>query len=171
MPRHIPARAVTALGLTLICLAGCAGPAPVPTATSFAGGGAGTAEEGHDAGMASSAETGASVLDRAATDGMPELGIVPCDQLDEYEYSPPGGRYTWSFVFTCTSRDAYDATTTTLIGSGYESSPLVISEGSYVSERNYFLADANGGSTDVQLSIAGAPDELRYEVFVTLTLP
>jgi len=170
MLRHGPLLALAALTLTL-GMTGCAAAAPVPTPTPFAAGGGAPAEDGSVSDAPSGEGSGTSVLDRAAADGMPELGIVPCDQLDEYEYSPPGGRYAWSFVFTCTSRDAYDATAAALGSSGYESSPLVISEGSYVSERNYFLADANGGSTDVQLSIAGAPDELQYKVFVTLTLP
>jgi hypothetical protein len=151
-------------------LAGCSAPDPSPRATEYAGGGsADDAAEGAASGDAG--DGSASGLARATADGLPGLGITECPELDDYEYSSNSGRSFWHLVYTCTSRDAFDATTASLVAEGYDASPLVISEGNNVSERNYFQADANGGSTEVQLNLVGSPDELEFEIFVTVTLP
>jgi hypothetical protein len=143
-----------------------------PEPTEIAGAGAdSSAEQQADSEQSSPAGSSGDAFDQAANDGMPGLGLVGCDQLDDYEYLPTSGNTQWHFVFTCMSRDAYDGSAAALVAAGYEASPLVISEGDYVSERTYLQADANGGSTEVQLNLVGSPDELEFEIYVTLTLP
>jgi hypothetical protein len=156
----------------LLLLGGCAAaPAPSPTPTDYAGG-SGEAPEPATGSSSSEAPAAAnSGLVQASADGMPALGIRECPVLDEYTYSPTSGNTVWHFVYTCTSRDAFDATTAELVASGYDLTPLVISEGNTVSERNHLRADATGGDTQVQLNLVGHPGELEFEIYVTLTLP
>lgn len=167
---------VTARPLVLVAvaaallLAGCAAADPEPDATLGAGasgGGAGSEPTGDDS---VGAET-AGGLGQATADGMPALGLVECPQLDDYEYSTTGSQLFWRLAYTCSSRDAFDASAAALVAAGYEASPLVISDGANISERNHLQADANGGSTEVQLNIVGSPADLEYEVYVVITCP
>jgi hypothetical protein len=172
---HAPARPAGLLltvAMAALALTGCGAPAePVPT--DFAGGG-GTTEQGAEgSGTGSTGGGGDAALAQAAADGMPGLGITACPDSDTYEFSPGAGsgRSVWHFVFTCESRDAFDATASALVADGYEADPLVISEEPNVSERNRLGADANGGFTEVQLNLVGEPGDLEFEIYVTITLP
>lgn len=167
---RVPATAI-ALAAAVLLSACSANPDPQPTETEPAGAGSGGESSIVDEGAPAASSGDGSALDRATADGLPELGLVECPTSTEYEYSPEGYRTVWHIVYACTNRDAFDATTANLVGAGYFLDPLVISSGSNVSERNYLQADANGGSTEVQLNLVGGPEELEFEIYVTLTLP
>jgi hypothetical protein len=174
LPSRLPTAALLALATTTaLLLGGCAAtPDPQPTETEHfsGGGGAGDpAESTEEAPVASGGES--SALDRATADGLPPLGLVGCPTEELYEYSPEESRSFWKLVYTCTTPEAFDASTASLVGLGYVIDSRELGDGDYVSDRNYFQADANGGSTEVQLNLTGWPDELEYEIYVTITLP
>lgn len=167
---RLPTALVALAAATALVLTGCsASPVTEPTPTPYSGGSGSSSEvvsrpEALPAGESSG-------LDQATADGLPGLGLVGCPTLEEYEYSPEGYRTVWHIVYTCTTRDAFDASTESLVGLGYTVDALVIGDGDYTSDRNYFQADANGGSTEVQLNLTGWAEDLKYEIFVTITLP
>jgi hypothetical protein len=163
--------ALTAAVIAILALSGCGDDAaPQPEETEFAVGGSGQSGDGE--GDAEGAESAGDLdpIAQATAEGLPGIPLTGCDQLDDYEYSPSVDREFWHLTFTCADRAAYDQTAAAVEASGYTPDSLVISEGDYVSERNLLTADANGGYTEVQLSIEGF-DELEYEIFVTITLP
>lgn len=169
---HRLALALFATTLTVGALTACSEDTGMDaTGSAEAGGGSSTQEQTEGEQSSPADDTPDAALARAANDGMPGLPITVCGQLDEYEYLPTDGNTQWHFVFTCAERDAFDSTAAALVAGGYVASPLVISEGDYVSERNYLQAAANGGSTEVQLNLVGSPGELEFEIYVTLTLP
>ena len=156
--------------VVILALSGCSDDAmPLPEETQFGGGGisAGgdSATDGGEAGGES------DPFETAAADGMPGIPLTGCAQRDDYEYLPSEDREFWHFTFTCADRAAYDATAADVAATGYAPDSLVISEGTYVSERNLLTADANGGYTEVQLSLEGFDNELEFEIFVTITTP
>ncbi len=158
----LSALAVTALAIT--ALTGCA-------EDEVALGG-GSASEPAQGGQIEDAAAGAeSPLAQATIDDLPGMPITECPQAAGYEHSVNGSRSFWHLVYTCTDRAAFDATGAAFVAGGYESTPLVISEGANVSERNHLLADANGGSTEVQLNLVGSGDDLEFEIYITIELP
>jgi hypothetical protein len=172
LPSRLPSAAL-ALAATALLLGGCAAmPDPQPTETEHVSGGAGSGDpvdSPAEAPLASGEET--TALDRATHDGLPALGLVGCPTEEAYEYSPEESRSFWKLVYTCTTREAFDASTASLLGLGYVIDARELGDGDYVSDRNYFQADANGGSTEVQLNLTGWPEEFEYEIYVTITLP
>lgn len=154
-----------------LVLSGCAAE---PDAGKPAAGASGEVDGSGDSGASTpegDAGTSGSALAQAAKDGMPDVGLVECPELTEYEYRPTSGNTQWYFKYVCPSRDAFDATVAALLAKGYDESPGVYSTGDYMVERNHLQAGANGGSTEAQLNITGSPDELEFEIYITLTLP
>lgn len=162
----LSALAVTAL--TIAALTGCA-------EEDLALGGGSSSETTEEAAVEEAdvveGDDKGSPVEQATADGLPSLPITECPQGTGYEYSSESGRSVWHLVYTCTDRTAYDATGASLVAEGYESSPTVISESDPISERNHLLADANGGSTQVQLNLVGSDGELEFEIYVTIDLP
>lgn len=173
LPSRLPTTLVALAAATALVLTGCSAMQEVtePTPTPYLGGGGSSSEVVGAPEAAQGAAGESSGLDQATADGLPGLGLVDCPTLEEYEYSPEGYRTVWHLVYTCTTRDAFDASTESLAGLGYTVDALVIGDGDYISDRNYFQADANGGSTEVQLNLTGWAEDLKYEIFVTITLP
>lgn len=172
MKRPSPSHAFFVLLVsTALVLSGCAS----TSEGASTGTGSTSGSDGGDSGASTpddgASGTSGSAMDRAAADGMPSLGLSECPELEEYEYRPSSGNTQWFFSYVCPSRDAYDASVAAVLAQGYDESVTAASTVDYLAERNHLQAAANGGSTEVQLSITGSPDELTFEIYVTLTLP
>ena len=148
---------------TVLTLAACADPSTLPTPAITVGGAGGDGSASSDQPPAGS--------DGVVADGMPTLPLEPCDELVDSEVSETEFDLQWSFEYVCTSRDPFDASVAALDALGTLEHPVNSQLGneSYIRDSHHFIGAWEGRVLDVNLALAGSPDDLEMTYLVTLT--
>jgi len=148
--------------LVLVALAACAAPPTTPAATTASDG------SGVETDDPTAVAGGAGPLH---ADGMPLSGVLQgCDEVVDASVNETDADTQWRWEFVCTSRDAFDASTTALdaVASLERAQEMNLGTDSYISDWLHWIGRHDGRVLDVDAKLTGSPDDLEMVYLVTL---